>query len=82
MIAYNKNDTDKLQSLAIEYLNTLNQDPFNKTIFFQYAVSCNLYEDLTGTKIISPVYQNRLNNYFSNLEYWTYENIFLFSCIQ
>ena len=82
MVAYKNNDLAQLKELIIEYANDLDQKENKRISLFQYAISCNAYEDLTGKSVISDFNQKRICNYFRNLEHWTYENIFLFLSIQ
>lgn len=67
MLAYESNNTKELKRLANEYANNINQKSYNQIAFFQYAISCDLYQELTDEHIISDIYQKKLNNYFSDL---------------
>lgn len=82
MIAYYHNDVSTLKKLAQKYLNLCQKFPTENKYFFQATVACNLYEDLTDINILPSNLRLKLNEYFSNLEGWSYENILYFSSVQ
>ncbi|MCT0197801.1 hypothetical protein EFM06_09420 [Lactobacillus helveticus] len=81
MIAYYYSDISALKKLAQRYLELYKDSP-KKVYILQASVACNFYEDLTTENVFPSYLQIKLNEYFSNLETWTYENILYFSCTQ
>ena len=82
MIAYYYSDISALKKLAQRYLELYKDSPGEKVYILQASVASNFYEDLTIENIFPSYLQIKLNQYFSNLETWTYENILYFSCTQ
>lgn len=82
MIAYYNNDIDTLKKIAQKYLKLYQDFPTKKIYFFQASVACNFYDDLTNINLLPSKMRIQLNDYFSNLESWSYENILYFSCVQ
>lgn len=82
MIAYYNNDVSTLKKLAQKYLTLFQESPTTEKYFFQATVACNLYEDLTNINLLPSNLRIKLNEYFANLESWSYENIFFFSSVQ
>lgn len=82
MIAYYYSDISTLKNLAQRYLELYKDSPKGKGYVFQASIACNFYQDLTNKNIFPSSLQVKLNEYYSNLENWTYENILYFSCTQ